>query len=147
MLCFRGRKFLPLKSQKLKHRQIFRPPPKGLVHWLMMSQSSHDWAGHVTGLILCDDRDIISQWTSPLEHRISTFWVQNSEWSVLSTIAVFSVKICILWPQILDFLARNLHFLSTEFWAVYLEQFFVCNLIGIFWEQSFHFRSTEYWRA
>ncbi len=33
----RGRIFLPLRVKNWKHRQTFRPPPRGRVHWLLAS--------------------------------------------------------------------------------------------------------------
>ncbi len=79
-----------------------------------------------------------------LEYRISIFWVQNSQRSVKSTIAVFEYKICIFWVYNFDFLQRNLHFLNSEFWAAYLKQFWVQNLHFLsieflFWLQNFDF--------
>ncbi len=37
------------QSERLKHLQMLRLPPKGTVHWLMMPWLSHDQAGHMTG--------------------------------------------------------------------------------------------------
>ncbi len=70
--------------------------------------------------------------------RIAIFWAQNSGWSVLkqSTIAVFEKKN-------FHFKSTKFSFLSTEFWAVYLELFLSANLHIL--STEFLFLSAEFW--